>query len=204
MRTPLLFIFVLLINAGLFGQNGYIKFHKHSIAEGYVSIHEAKKIHEQQIEIRQSEDDPHPKHYHKKDIVEYAIMKDTFRILKDFYPYEIQEIYFDLVEARVIQSGKISLLRIDNAHQMISKSAGGSVSSEFHDETATKVPHMFVLHDTENNYFRGIPTRKEKFEEVIPDFFSDNVLALYEKEHGKIHYKDLEKLVKFNKSFPDK
>jgi hypothetical protein len=193
--TPLLVVLVL--HSTALAQNGYVKFYKHSITKGYVKIREAEKIHEQVIEFGLSENDPSPKHFHKKDILEYAIHTDTFRILKDFYPYEVSEIYFDLVEAKVIQSGKVSLLRIDNAHHLIRQAGATEASADFHDESVTKVPHMYVLHDADNDYVRGIPSKKEKFDLVIPDFFSEEELAEYTKAHGKPHYKDLEKMVMF-------
>jgi hypothetical protein len=176
-----------------FSQNGYIKFNRHQKAEGYVSVFNNAHVHEHQVEIRTSPDDRNPKRYHKKDIMEYAIKGDTFRILKKFYPYEIEEIFYELVDAKVIHAGKVSLLQVHNSYTSLDK----GLFSTYHDQNPSQVEYFYVLQDEEGSYKRGVPSKKDKFRPVLLEFFSDEAVAEYEKEYGGVHFRDLEKLVKF-------
>ena len=44
---------------------------------------------------------------------------------------------------------------------------------------------------------RGIPPGKEKFKEVVGDFFSETVINSFEKNVVELKYRNLRKLVKF-------
>src|SRR5688572_28184973 len=116
MKITLLLMLLTTLSASLHAQNGYVKFNKNHVVKGFVRIHNEGRVHEHQIEIATSKDDPAPKRYHKKDVVEYAIQNDTFRILKKFFPYDVEEIYYEIIDAKVIRSGDVSLLQIHNSH----------------------------------------------------------------------------------------
>jgi hypothetical protein len=174
-------------------QNGYIKFNKHQKVEGFVTVYNNTHVHEHQIELRLTEDDAKPKRYHKKDIEEYAIKGDTFRILKKFYPYEVEEIFYELIDAKVLISGKVSLLQIHNSYTTLDK----GLFATYHEASPSQVPYFYVLQDAEGNYKRGVPSKKDKLKPLLEEFFSDEVIAEYEKVHGHIHYKDLDKFVRF-------
>jgi len=184
---------LLLLGGSALAQNGYIKFKNNQIATGFIKVHYAATAHEHQVELSLSSNDPNPKRYHKKDILEYAIHKDTFRILKEFYPYEVEQIYYEVIDAKVIHSGKISLLEIHNSFTTLDK----GLFEALHDQNPSQVPYFYVLQDIESGYVRGVPSKKGKFREVLKEFYSDEILAAYEKEHGAIHFKDLEKFVVF-------
>jgi hypothetical protein len=190
MKNTLLAFFAF-SGATAFAQDGYVKFNHSDKVHGHIRIFHDKHEHEHEIQIGKSEHDPAPKRYHKRDIAEYAIAGDTFRILKNFAPYEIQEIYYEIVDAHVLRSGKITLMRIKNSH----KSLDPKFFSAFHDEKPSKVDHFYVLHDTEGNYLRGVPSKKDSFRITLTEFFDDEDLNAFEAEHGSIHYRDLEKLV---------
>ena len=197
MKTRMIFLLALfpfLSNA----QNGYIKFNKHQKVEGIVSVYNNTHVHEHQVELKTSADDPAPRRYHKKDIEEYAIKHDTFRILKKFYPYDIEEIFYELVDAKVLVSGKVSLLQIHNSHTTLDK----GLFATYHEASPSQVPYFYVLHDQEGNYLRGVPSKTDLFRAAIEDFYPDEVIAEYEKEHGPLHYRDLEKFAGFARTKP--
>jgi hypothetical protein len=176
------------------GQNGYIKFSKNNVVKGFVKVHQSASTHEHHVELATSKDDVKPKRFHKKDIMEYAIHQDTFRILKDFYPYEVESIYYEVIDAKVLRSGKISLLQVHNSFTSLDK----GLFQTLHDQSPSQVPYFYVLQDTEANYTRGVPSKKEKFKLLVTEFFPEETLIAYEKTHGPVHFKDLEKLVVFH------
>jgi hypothetical protein len=175
------------------GQNGYIKFRNNQVLPGFVKVHYATSAHEHQVEIALSKDDPAPKRYHKKDIIEYAIHQDTFRILKEFYPYDVEEIYYEVIDAKVLRSGKVSLLQIHNSYSSLDK----GVFETFHDQSPSQIAYFYVLQDSASGFARGVPPKKEKFKQALKEFFSDEVLLAYEKIHGPVHFRDLDKLVAY-------
>ncbi|HYC85596.1 MAG TPA: hypothetical protein VEB86_10255 [Chryseosolibacter sp.] len=196
MNKHIIFLSATLLVAGFqaSAQDGYIKFRNNQLVTGKVKVHYAASVHEHQVEITPAGDEANPKRYHKKDISEYAIHKDTFRILKEFYPYEVEEIYYELIDAKVLRSGKVSLLQIHNSYTSLDK----GLFETLHDQNPSQVSYFYVLQDTESNFVKGVPSKKDKFKLVLQEFFSEEVLAAYEKAHGPVHFRDLEKLVAFS------
>jgi hypothetical protein len=190
---PLLALLLITSSILVNAQNGYIKFSKHQKVEGYVSIHKSEKANEHQVEIKLDKNDTIPKRYHKRDIHEYAINSDTFRILKKFYPYDIEAVYYELIDAKVLVSGKVSLLQVHNSYTNLDK----GMFSAYHGASPSQVPYFYVLEDEENDYHQAVPSRKEKFRGAVAEFFNEEVIAEYEKLHGTLHYKDIEKFVRF-------
>jgi hypothetical protein len=193
MKSLILFVCISALSVVACAQNGYIKFNKNQLVSGYVKVHNASQVHEHQIEISDNKDHIDPKRYHKKDIIEYAINGDTFKILKKFFPYDIEEIYYELIDAKVIQSGNVSLLQIHNSYSTLDE----GLFATLHDQSPSQVPYFYVLQDSKENYTRGVPTKKEKFKQVLGEFFSDESIVAYENEHGSLHFRDLQKIVTF-------
>jgi hypothetical protein len=200
MKTFISTLTLFLSAFSLSAQEGYIKFNKNSMVKGFIKVHTAHQSGEHQIEYHETKEDPQPKRYHKKDIMEYAIKHDTFRILKNFYPFDIEDFYFEVVDAKVLRSGKVNLLGVDSRHHTISNYSGGGLLSALLDESLAHLPYVYVLHDSENDYARGIPSKKDKFREYMIDFFSEEIIAGYEKEKGTLHFRDLEKFVVYYNS----
>jgi hypothetical protein len=71
------------------------------------------------LELWRSKKDKNPLKILLNNVQEYAINKDTFRILRNFKLYEDRDDYFDFIETKVISKGKVNLFIVDNYRNKI-------------------------------------------------------------------------------------
>src|SRR5688500_4635567 len=105
----ILTIILAVTTIGLFGQNGYVKFGSDSTVLGYLRYYVSIKDGHQGIELWRTKNDKDPLKIPKHVITEYAIKRDTFKILNQFKPFNDTETYFELVEAKLKSRGKVNL-----------------------------------------------------------------------------------------------
>jgi hypothetical protein len=186
------------------GQNGFIRFSRDSIIRGYIKYYISPKNREEQLEFWKTKNDKSPVRISKRDIDEYAIGKDTFRILENFRPFDSEEFYFDVIDAKIIQSGKIELLSMvnpfyqSNAMPLPVPVGNTVILVTFTDSALNNLKTIKVLHNRKTGFIKGVPPEGKSFEDVIADFFSEAALKSYVTTTGKkIRYKDLQALVKF-------
>ncbi len=188
--------FALSISSKLFGQRGYIKLKNDSILIGFLRLQTSFMDGHPEIELWKSKNDKNPKVYKKVLLKEYAIKKDTFRILQDFKPFEDKETSFYIIDAKLIIGGKVELLQVKytKAAPLVPIGAIGSVSFTLF---LREIPNPFyVLNDPSTNYMAGVRSGKT-FSSTLSEFFEDNFLHHYSGRFGKIHIKDLKKLVQY-------
>jgi hypothetical protein len=197
--------FFSLLSAGAVAQNGYIKLSDDSVQTGYIRYVTSVKNGEQLIEFWKTKTDKAPVKFHKKEIVEYAIKKDTFLILKNFQPFEGEDIFFEAVDARIMKSGKVQLLRANNpyynANNMIPVPVPGAgtvfvVSLALGGKIAN-IPTVDVLRESGNDYMRGVPVNRAMFEEVVRDFIPEETIRSFVERFGPVSFKNLKELVAF-------
>lgn len=194
MMRRLLFFLIVCPFGELIAQEGYIKFNHNAVLHGYLNKRTNEKG-EHIIEFLKSKNDPAPQHYRKADIYEYAIKHDTFRVLKNFYPFEVEGFHFDHVDARVLKSGTVDLLGIDTNHEKFKEHLNSGKLHHVIDHTLDNIPYLYVLHEESDQYLRGVPSKKDKFRELMFEFFTEDVVDGYEKEKGEIHFRHLEAFV---------
>ena len=93
----------------LVAQNGYVKLDNDSTIIGYLKYYTSIKDGHPGIEVWKTKKDKEPRRIPKWKIHEYAIKKDTFRVLTQFKPFHDTPTYFELVEATLKSSGKVNL-----------------------------------------------------------------------------------------------
>lgn len=187
--------------ADVVAQEGYIKFHNKTVLHGFLNKKVSGENGEHIIEFLKSKNDPAPTHYRKADIYEYAIKHDTFRVLKNFYPFEIEGFHFEHVDARILRSGKVDLLGIDTKHEKFVEHFRNGNLHHVIDHTLDNVPYLYVLHEESDQYVRGVPSKKDKFREMMFEVFSEELVDNYEKEKGEVHFRHLETFVEhYNKN----
>lgn len=143
----------------------------------------------------------------RSDVLDYAIKKDTFRILKNFKPFDSEELFIHNLDAKVIESGRMELLRIANPYYKspppvypVGNGVGGgaiSVSVRLFKQSPENIPTIFILHTPRNNFMRGVPQAEEQFNEVVHDFFSDIAIESFERENGPLTFSNLKKMVAY-------
>jgi len=189
-------LYLVVLASPLFGQNGYVKFENDSIKVGYLRNIILPGSNDRAIELWETKKDKSPLKLKKKNLTEYAINRDTFKILNYFRPFHDDNIDFEMVEAKVIARGKLELLIIDNYANTVSSYTGGGLIPGLIDVSMGNVTFIYVLADVSNYFPQGIPARKLKFENALMDFFSIKFLNEYQRQNGKIKYKDLPDLVR--------
>jgi hypothetical protein len=185
----------------LFAQNGYVKLKNYdSTIVGFLRSYTAVNGGLQGIEVWKTKKDKDPVKYPKTDIFEYAIKKDTFRVLHQFKPFQTTQTYFEHVDAKVISRGKVSLLLIENYVNAarISNYTGGGLVPGVIDELMENYSYMYILEDKDG--YSGVSSKKDQLKETLLDFFPDKYVAKYSEVNGKINYHSLPDLVKLYNS----
>lgn len=93
----------------LFAQNGYLITENGEKKEGYLRYQISSENGQHEIEYWETFKDKNPKHYTLTDLKEYAIRKDTFKILKGFYPFRESETGIEMIKVSVELRGKINV-----------------------------------------------------------------------------------------------
>jgi hypothetical protein len=116
LQTMKIFIVLIItfVSFRVSGQNGYVKLiDSDSTMFGFI-----KRL-TPGLELWRSKKDKNPLKILLNNVQEYAINKDTFRILRNFKLYEDRDDYFDFIETKVISKGKVNLFIVDNYRNKI-------------------------------------------------------------------------------------
>jgi hypothetical protein len=187
-----------------FAQNGYVKFDKDSVLTGFIRMYTAPGNKKEFLEFWKTKNDRQPIRIDRRDIVEYAIRKDTFHVLRNFQPFPSEDIFFEVVDARIIRNGRIQLLKMKNPyyrtdHIVAGGLAGGvvvAVSVSLMDKV-TNVPYILALREPSNGYIRAVPKKAELFDEVMSDFFSEKAITSFVKNKEELKFRTLVEFVDY-------
>lgn len=199
----ILFLTILtLFTIRLFGQNGYIKLNNDSTLVGYLRYYVAIKDGHQGIELWRTKKDKDPLKIPKRTINEYAIKKDTFKVLQQFKPFHDTQTYFELVDAKLKSSGKVNLYVIENYQNAnrVSTYTGGGLIPAIIDESLGNHTYMYILEDKETGFLKALPSKKDKLKESLIDFFPEKYIVKYDEVKGEINYRSIPDLVKLYNS----
>jgi hypothetical protein len=194
-RESLLILLFALIPKILPAQNGYVKLKDNdSTLVGFVRTYIAANG-LQGVEVWRTKKDKDPLKIPKPEIHEYAIKKDTFRVLHQFKPFLHTRTFFEYVDARVLSNGKIKLLIIDNYQNAarISTYTGGGLVPAIIDEAMGNYTYMYVLENKDG--YSALSSRKTELKETLLDYFPDKYIEKYIEVNGQIAYKSITDLV---------
>lgn len=191
------------------GQNGYVKLiDSDSILVGFIRKFTPGTEKYLGLELWRNKKDKNPLKIPLSNVKEYAIKKDTFRILRNFKLYEDRNDYFDLIEAKIISNGEVNLFIVDNyrnqARQfMLSQPAfpndPQTMTRFMIDQSRGNLPYVYIL-ENQSGFIKTLPTNKEKLKTALLDFFSERYLQKYEELKEEIEYKTIPALVKLYNS----
>lgn len=194
-----LLIILSLFTFELYGQIGYIKLNNDSIIVGYLRRYVSHMDGRQGIELWRTKKDKHPLKISKDAISEYAIKKDTFAILRNFYPFEGEDYQVESIEAEVlISKGKVKLyfatLPDYKNNLIMGPSATGGMTSY-----GQSLYSIYIVKNTENNLI-GIKDEKDKLFKTIQSIIGDDKELVKRVENGELKYKDTEQIIRiYNK-----
>jgi hypothetical protein len=203
--THLMFAFHVL-NA----QNGYVKLKDpDSTLVGFVRLYVPVANGPHGLEVWRDKRDPEPMRISKTEISEYAINKDTFRILHQFKPFASASTFYEYIEAQVVSGGKVTLLSIVNYQDPGSATIfmGGDLGPLAIDIVAWRndlqrimgaQSKMYVLEN--RNGYSAVSPRKKELRESLLDFFPDKFVEKYESVYGEVNYRHLDDMVRFYNS----
>jgi hypothetical protein len=185
-----------------FGQNGYIKLDNDSTIVGYLRYYVSFMDGHQGIELWRTKKDKEPLKIPKQTINEYAIKKDTFKVLHQFKPFQDTQTYFELVDAKLKSRGKVNLYIIENYNNTnrVSTYTGGGLIPAIIDESLGNYTYMYILEDKTTGFLKALPSKKEKLKESLMDFFPEKYVVKYDQVKGEINYKSIPDLVKLYNS----
>lgn len=202
MKPTISFVLAIL-SFQLMGQNGYVKLYKNdSIIAGYVKHYKSALNGQLGIELWRNKRDKHPLRLPITSILEYAIKKDTFRILKNFRPFQEASTYFALVEAKLISRGKVNLFAIEDYQnpKRSSTYTGGGLIPELIDESMGNFTYIYVIENSSSGYLRALPSKRTRLMQVLLDFFPETYLNTYGALAEGITYKAIPSFVKLYNS----
>lgn len=189
---------ILLFHSITYGQNGYVKHVSNSTINGFIRQNRSIKTGELEIEVWLTKKDKNPKSYSLSELTEYAIKKDTFLILADFYPFEGKDLHFDFVPARIIESGKVDLFIISQSnYPTLSQVMGGGLIPALIDESLGNYNGpLFILRSKSKNLIGGVSNQKDEFVYSVNDYFKDNFNLMKKIINRDYKFKDLKTIVK--------
>lgn len=192
----LLLFLLLLSSATLHAQNGYVKLTNDSIISGFVKYYTSLEG-KQGLEVWKTKRDKDPRRIEMTGIYGYAIGKDTFRVLRAFTPFDDARTYYEVVQARVLVSGKVNLYSVPPpAQKTAAVAVGGVVAGVTMMDPNVAGSQIYVLERPSTGYVRGISVLKEPMREALRDFFSDSFIAQYADSKGRIKYKSVLEMAK--------
>lgn len=157
----ILFLIVLVISTlSVFGQNGYVKLDNDSTLNGYLRYYVSNKDGHQGIELWRTKRDKNPLKIPKQRINEYAIKKDTFKVLHQFRPFHDSETYYELVDAKLKSSGKVNLYLIKNNQNamMVGMYTGGGLVPVLITVSLGGYDYMYILEDKQTSFLKALPS----------------------------------------------
>lgn len=156
MKNLYVAVILLFVVGNADAQNGYIRLTNDSVLTGYIKHVLSIKDNEHVLEFWRTKNDKSPRRFMRSDVLDYAIKKDTFRILKNFKPFDSEELFIHNLDAKVIESGRMELLRIANPYYKspppvypVGNGVGGgaiSVSVRLFKQSPENIPTIFILH----------------------------------------------------------
>ena len=190
------------MTCSLFGQNGYIKIGDDSTLVGYLRYYVSSKDGHQGIELWRTKKDKAPLKIPKRLITEYAIKRDTFRILHQFKPFHDTQTYFELLEAKLQTRGKVNLYIIENYQNAnrVSTYTGGGIIPAIIDESLGNYSYFYILEDSKTGFLKAIPSKNKNLKEALMDFFPEKYITKYDEVKGELKYRSVPDLVKLYNS----
>ncbi|GCC51250.1 hypothetical protein SanaruYs_14710 [Chryseotalea sanaruensis] len=198
----LLLIALTALTTDLFGQIGYVKLDNDSTITGYLRYYVSNKDGHQGIELWRTKKDKDPLKIPKRIINEYAIKKDTFKVLHQFKPFHDSETYFEMVDAKLKSSGKVNLYFIKNNQNamMVGMYTGGGLVPALITVSLGGYDYMYILEHNETGFLKALPSKKERLSEALMDFFPERYILKYQEVKGEIKYNTIYDLVKLYNS----
>lgn len=189
-------------------QNGYVKIDEDSTIVGFLRNYISVKDGEHGIEVWRTKTDKNPLRIPKRAIIEYAIKKDTFKVLHQFTPFSDHGNYFELAEAKLKSKGKVNLYIIkdhDGPGTVSSHTGGGLIPAIIDESLGNPQRYQSVIYilEDKSGYLKALPSKEEELKEILMEFFPDRYITKYAEvkaKKGKITYKSVPDLVQLYNS----
>jgi hypothetical protein len=179
-----------------------VKLKNDSILIGYLRYYVSIKDGHQGIEFWRTKKDKHPQKIPKRTIDEYAIKKDTFKVLHQFKPFHDAQTYFEIVDAELTISGRVNLYLIKKYQDSYSVNFynSGGVGPPILHVNPGNYTYIYILEDKESGFLKALPSNRVELKETLRNFFPEKYIAKYEEVKSKIDYKSIPNLVKLYNS----
>jgi len=185
-------LFILIFFNNSKAQNGYVITNTDSLIEGFLKYKRSFETKKFEIELWRTKKDKNPLHYSLTSIKEYAIKKDTFRVVQNFHPFPDEDLLIDVLELSLIVRGKLSLystFELKNNYYLIRVHIGSG-------PTPPPIPQdqqiIYIIEDDNGNV---VALHRRDFETTLTRFLD------YERYSRKVktkkfRYKDIPELIR--------
>jgi hypothetical protein len=213
MRLTLCLVVLTCLATTVAAQQGYVVNEADSTFAGYVRFYRSSVDGEQGIEVWKTKRDKHPRKFAMEAITEYAIKNDTFKVFHQYRPFPDKELFFEVMEAKILMRGKVNLYEIKYYQKnvgvyvtvgMLGGAVGGAVGGALGGGVgrhSTPV-HAYVLEHKKTGFLEAIQPREKELEEPLKNFFPEAYVTKYAevKGDGKIKYDAIPEMVKLYNS----
>ena len=190
-----LLILILVMSKLSYGQkhDGYVITKNDSLISGYIRFDVGTKSRGSEIRLYENKRSE-PLIFYTLEVNEYAYKRDTFKIIRNLYPFDDEDLFVDQTEAKMLESGKVSLYKISvegHAIPMTMTASGVPVGGG-------KMARAIYLLDDHQGNILGV--KKDNFNAVVTRYFGSNEELILQLRAKKFTYKDLKKVTRiFNK-----
>lgn len=199
MKNVIIFL-VTVLTTQAWGQSGYVKLDNDSTLVGFLRHYISAEDGHQGFELWRTKKDKNPLKIPKRTINEYAIKKDTFKVLHQFKPFHDSEMYFEMIDAKRKSSGKVNLYMLEYYKNIVNVVIPYNGAYKVDYSSPWTYQFIYILENKENSYLKALPTKRGKLKEELINFFPEKYVLKYEEVYGEIHYKSIPELVKLYNS----
>lgn len=198
----LLFFLSILVNVSN-AQYGYIITEDGSVKNGFIKYQRNFHAGHLEIELWKTKNDKAPKRYPLAGLKEYAIKKDTFRVVREFRPFEEVEHSIELIELKIINRGHLNLYETKEQLEKKSWILSRDYDLEYEFDGSYKVVNRqaaktYIIDDHKGNFFAVDP---DNFEDDLSEFLNFEKLSK-EVTTKKFKYKHIPELIElYNKNY---
>jgi hypothetical protein len=190
---------LVVLSCELLAQTDYVILENGSRISGHIKYITLPVNGQLQLELWRDKNDLMPLKIDRKNTLEYGIGKDKYKIFVNYYPFQNSQFYYELVEAKVLQTGPIDLLQIVNNANRINMYVGSVIKGRL-DSSIGNLSYLYLLDNHSTDYPMVITSRKKFFQQGLQFFFPEDIREEFIRENNDIRYSDLENLIKLYNS----
>ncbi len=171
-------------------QKGFVLTENGKRVEGLLRIEVGFRDRGKKISVFEDKKDKEPEVFYSYSLRGYKVENAAYQILKGFYPFDDSDLYLTNIEARVIESGNITLLSVEISEIL-------NASNDFDDaKSFSRNGGPLYILKTRDDHIKGVKPASQLFIKTTSEFFSDDKDLMLQIRSRKLRYENLQEIVK--------